>query len=142
MAEKTYQACQGAPVQPGGTCDYCGNAIRYCFGVRSADSKTFVVGCDCVEKIGDSGLVRQIAPAVRKLRRDKAAARAAAVAVELNQAIQSRAERMASLPHPLGYSDRVTGARLSMLDWARWMNNNCGATGKAAILRRIRKELP
>lgn len=26
VSEKTYQACNGAPVQPASTCDYCGTA--------------------------------------------------------------------------------------------------------------------
>lgn len=43
-----------------GTCCYCGTSLKNNFIVRSADDKTFVVGCDCVEKIGDKGLINAI----------------------------------------------------------------------------------
>ena len=36
---KVYQACQGAPEQPGGSCDYCGTGIMYQFLLRSADGR-------------------------------------------------------------------------------------------------------
>ena len=39
--EKVYQACHDAPQQPGGTCNYCGTGIRFCFWVESADKKKF-----------------------------------------------------------------------------------------------------
>jgi hypothetical protein len=38
--------------KPGGTCDYCGTGILYEFVIKSADGKSFVVGCDCVRKTG------------------------------------------------------------------------------------------
>ena len=41
----------GAPGQPMGTCNYCSNGIAYEHHIRSADGKTFKVGCNCVEKI-------------------------------------------------------------------------------------------
>ena len=50
MSRETYQACHGAPVQPGGSCDYCGQGITYQVRVRSADGAVFKVGCDCAEK--------------------------------------------------------------------------------------------
>lgn len=57
-SERKYQACPDAPVQPGASCDYCGTGIMGCYEVRSADGKRFVVGCDCIEKTGDAGLIR------------------------------------------------------------------------------------
>lgn len=46
-----YQACPGAPVQPGSSCDYCGQGIMDVFTIKGADGKTFKVGCDCVYKV-------------------------------------------------------------------------------------------
>jgi hypothetical protein len=40
----------GGHAQAGGSCDYCGTGIRWEFLIRSADNRTFKVGCDCVEK--------------------------------------------------------------------------------------------
>jgi len=69
--EKKYQACQGAPVQPGGTCEYCGTCIRYCYQIESGDGRRFVVGCDCVERAGDTELAEQVRRAERAYRRER-----------------------------------------------------------------------
>jgi hypothetical protein len=58
MFESVYVACPGAPVQPAGSCDYCGNGIRYCFQIKSADGKISKVGCDCIKKSGDEHLAK------------------------------------------------------------------------------------
>src|SRR5690348_11206782 len=68
MNENTYQACPGAPVQPGGMCDYCGSSIRFEFLIRSRDGKLFKVGSDCVHKTSDAGLRRVVDAKVREIR--------------------------------------------------------------------------
>lgn len=52
----------GSPGQPMGTCDFCGTGIADCYQIRSADLKTFVVGCDCVMKLEreDNRLVSEV----------------------------------------------------------------------------------
>jgi hypothetical protein len=49
-----YQACHGAPVQPGASCDYCGTGIMNVFWIKGSqpDAAEFRVGCDCVAKTG------------------------------------------------------------------------------------------
>ena len=39
------------------SCDHCGAAIRYEEIIRDTNGKTFKVGCVCVEKTGDRGLI-------------------------------------------------------------------------------------
>lgn len=39
-----------------GSCDYCGTPLTHNFIIRSHDGKKSVVGCDCVDKVGDAGL--------------------------------------------------------------------------------------
>lgn len=51
MSEKVYVAFPGAPAQPAGTCDYCGNGIRYCCHIKDSSGKEFIVGTDCVMKV-------------------------------------------------------------------------------------------
>ena len=51
MRENVYSACPGHS-QPGGTCAYCGQGIRYECVIKSHDGETFVVGMDCVAKLG------------------------------------------------------------------------------------------
>jgi hypothetical protein len=68
VTEKVFVACPGATPKAGSSCDYCGTGIRYEFWVRSACGKEFKVGCDCIHKTGDRGLIQQISAAERKLR--------------------------------------------------------------------------
>lgn len=71
--QKIHQACQGAPIQAGGSCDYCGTAIMHAYTIRCADGVEFVVGCDCVRKV-DRELVKECAAvrrdSARKMRRE------------------------------------------------------------------------
>lgn len=62
----------GAPGQPMGSCDYCGNGIAICCRIRSSDGKEFVVGSTCVGKVGDKGLMRNISFEMREQKRLKA----------------------------------------------------------------------
>lgn len=75
--EKTYQACPGAPIQVGGSCDYCGTGIRYQYIIKDATGRTFKVGSECVRKTKDAGLIKQFKtlPEVRKRNRDRAVAK-------------------------------------------------------------------
>lgn len=71
VEEKVYGPCN----QPAGTCDYCGNGIKYVYHVRSSDGKEFGVGCDCIRKVDrecllDSAL-KVKAAADRKAREEK-----------------------------------------------------------------------
>jgi arginine utilization protein RocB len=40
-----------------GSCDFCNTRIVNNFKVQSSDGKQFKVGCDCIEKVGDKGLI-------------------------------------------------------------------------------------
>jgi len=42
---------------PKDNCHFCGQMIRYLEVIRSSDGKEFHVGCNCVEKTGDKGLI-------------------------------------------------------------------------------------
>lgn len=41
----------GAPGQPMGSCQACGQGIAWCCWILSSDGKRFYVGSDCVEKV-------------------------------------------------------------------------------------------
>lgn len=76
VIKKTYQACHGAPVQAAGMCDYCGTGIMYCYQIKSADSRSFVVGCDCVIRTGQTApardsLTREVKALMREARKAK-----------------------------------------------------------------------
>lgn len=90
-----YQACHGAPVQPGASCDHCGTAIMNVYTIRAADGYTFKVGCDCVAKTGDAGLIREVKAAQAERRAEMRAARA--LAREEGRAAKARTEADAFL---------------------------------------------
>ncbi len=71
FSESKYQACPGAPIQPGSSCDYCGTGIMNVFLIKAACGKTFKVGCDCVAKVNDPRLVADV-KVIQKQRRDEA----------------------------------------------------------------------
>lgn len=70
----------GAPGQPMGTCDYCGQGIAICCKIRSADGREFIVGTDCVRKTGDAGMLRGVKSAEGQRRKERAAIVKAATA--------------------------------------------------------------
>lgn len=149
MEVKAHVACQGAPVQPGGTCDYCGQAILYVFHCISRDGKRFHVGSDCVARVGDEGLKRDLdrQPEWRRLKREKAQAAKArrdARVLEALKALLADKDALAALaeqPHPQGFVDRETGEPLTALDWAWWMMDHCGAAGREGLLKGLKKRL-
>lgn len=147
LVEKTYVACQGAPVQPGGTCAFCGTGIRYVCIVKSADGRAHDIGTDCVHKLEDERntndehareirrLADKVKAAQRKLAADKRAAKAAAVTANLEATLADEANRaaLAALPHPSPNAP----PHASLLSWSEWMLANAGAAGRARVAKAI-----
>lgn len=94
----------GGRSKPGGTCNYCGQGILYCFKVESSDGKRFVVGCDCIAHCHDPAerIVQQAKRALRDFKRvkageGKAAKRKAAAEARAAQWAAEREANIASL---------------------------------------------
>lgn len=109
VTEKVHCVPGGTP-KAGSSCDYCGTGIRYEFWVNSSDGKTFKVGCDCIHKTGDRGLIQQISVAERKLRDAKNAAAKARKAERLASRVDAAKKllpavqgTLVSKPHPNQY---------------------------------------
>jgi hypothetical protein len=136
----------GSPGQPMGACEYCGQGIAECCVIRDGNGKEFIVGNQCVAKaFRDYGF---ITPDEKFERERKAALRAAradrerTISTELAWRLANDAELIATLtakPHPMGFTNRTTGQPLTMLDWARWMLANAGASGRTKVRRAIDK---
>jgi hypothetical protein len=141
MNVNTYQACAGAPIQAGGSCDYCGTGIMYEFRIRSTDGKESVVGCDCINKVGDMGLKRMVetSPEYRKWEAEKKAAKTQATIEELKALITTHEEAMQVKAHPMGFTDRTTGKPLTYRDYVTWMYNHCGHAGRTSLVKAIKK---
>ncbi len=123
VTEKVFCVPGGTP-KAGSSCDYCGTGIRYEFWVNSSCGKTFKVGCDCIHKTGDRGLIKQISVAERKLRDVKNAAAKVRKADKLAKRIDAAKlilptvqGTLASQPHP---NQHFAAQGKTLLDYVRW----------------------
>ena len=124
MTIETYQACPGAPIQPGGSCDYCGHPIKQMYHIQSSDGKEFKVGCDCVEKTGDKGLKKQIDKKKREVAREK---RREQYICTKEAILKLRSDYdLTKLPHPNHF---MADKGLTLDDWLTWMFNHAGNAG-------------
>lgn len=152
---ETYQAVPGdsnCPIQPGTSCDYCGQGISNVAYIASADGKRFKVGFDCAEQLNslvnkahglECPIARMLAEVrTRRLRMERAArevkARKTRESVETQLADESIRAKLAAAPHPRGFVNRETGEALTLLDWAEWMMANSGAAGRAKIAKALK----
>lgn len=130
MSENVHTSPDGT-TKAGGSCDYCFTGIRYQFHLLSRDGKAFKVGCDCIDKSGDAGLMRAYKQSAqyRKLQKDKRDAKGAAAREACKALIEANRDSLASQPHPMGFIDRRTGTPLTLLDQVQWMYDHCGIAG-------------
>lgn len=124
FGREIFQAIPGdpsCPIQPGTSCDYCGTGIMDVAYIESADGKRSKVGCDCVQKAGDGGLLTRIkrSPEYRTLQRQKRQAKDEAIKAEFARLI----EDPKISHHRAGFDYR----------W-KW----CGAAGRYRIVRELR----
>lgn len=133
--ECKWRACPGAPIQCGGSCDYCGQGIMYAVAIRSADGKRFKVGCDCVARTGDAGLIKayKANPDVRKIERDKRAALDARKSAEWDALTADPDVRAKLSAHTVPNWNGV-GVR-PWLEVAEFAWPRCGAAGRARYLK-------
>ena len=143
----------GAPGQPMGTCDYCGQGIADCYAIRSADGKVSEVGCDCINKIykasnkTSSELARdKVYQETRRAILDaKNASRKASQDKKIAELLAQVAEHeslLKGLPHCKSYWAEQGQTRWDEL---QWYLQNAGRKGKLdalkMALKRVEKEL-
>jgi hypothetical protein len=128
-----FQAIPGdpsCPIQPGTSCDYCGQGIMDVFHLASADGRRFKVGSDCINRAGDRGLKRAIAPAIRKAQHARDDARVAKAAAELDGV----REALRAQPHPYLF---MAAKGSTLLDFVEWNLGHAGRSGKVKAARAI-----
>ncbi len=138
--EEVYQACQGAPIQPGTSCDYCGQGIRYVVDIQAACGACFKVGCDCAEKTHKKGTpvytkakrYRLDMQAKRRKERAKVRIQAAQEALETAEIRKALSES----PHP---NKRRADKGDTLLDWSLWMMRHAGTKGRLDVARCVEK---
>ena len=137
---KTYQACPGAPIQVGGSCDACGNGIKHFCWIEDVNGKRFKVGNVCVNKVDKKlGKVadRAVAATKKAATAERENARIAA-AIELLASNEALRAELASFPHPNDWRAEQGATRL---DYFGWMFENAGHSGSMKITRAIDKIL-
>lgn len=160
--KRVFYACPGAPMQCGGSCDYCGTGIVHTFIIVSADGKRFVVGSDCVAKTGDRAMVREAGAARREYqareskaarderrgshrRRARGAANVAAHAddlAKLGEIAENGSGRLAEIAADMAqgiragrfYTDRMRDAVARMWKAYTFEPSHVGTVGKMANL--------
>ena len=130
--------------QPAGSCDFCGQGIKYCCQIKSADGKQFEVGTDCVCKLGrdDNALVERVereVKAIEKQQRDERKAKrvarenlkieAAAAVLATNEAVR---EQLAAKRHP-----HFPAPDKTLLDYCEWLIANGGQSGRLRAVHYI-----
>ena len=131
---KKFQACHGAPVQPGASCDYCATGIMGVYWLKSADGNRFKVGCDCVRKTGDKGLIRFVDAKEREMATAKTHARQDARIAAAKAAVAALSEKLASMPHPTPWqAERGRTA----LDYVSFMFERAGRKGMCEAAKYI-----
>lgn len=140
---RVFRACPDAPAQAGATCQFCGHAIMNCCEIKSADGKEFIVGCDCVERIGEKGIVEQFktSPEYRKHQEKVRREKAVYAGDRVRQLLNDNRAKFVSLPHPYGFYNRKTGLPLNFLDYCEWMLEHSGDSGIVKLARRVSREL-
>lgn len=129
VEEKTYQACPGAPVQPGGSCDYCGTGIRYMVHVLSADNNRFKIGMDCAQKLykeSNTKIPREdsVARAIREHKNELARASRERRELELIRRLSAELasipnwiEALKAIPHSAPYWAAQGETAWTQLNW-------------------------
>lgn len=135
----------GAPGQPMGTCDFCGNGIKHVFVIESSDGKRFRTGSECVYKTGDAGLKKVVDQKVRDLKREARHEREEAQIEELEVMLSQREVQdvLSAHPHPRAILPQASDffKAQSLWDWSQWMMLNAGNSGKLRVFRTVKKIL-
>lgn len=133
-----FQAAPGASVQPGTSCDYCGTGIMYVCLIQDRNGKQFKVGCDCVGRTGDAGLIKAY-KSTKEYRAHQKALRDAKDDMnraEIERFLADDAFCATLAGHPFttswGKEDNLLNAAQRSLPW-------CGAKGRSEWLRTFKK---
>lgn len=138
ITQSVYQALPGAPKQPGASCQYCGTGIMYCFHLEAANGKRFHVGCDCIKRSGDGGLIRAYknSPQYRAMQAEKRTAKDAHVKAQLEALLAAHDPALDVVSDdPRNYK------RLTVFAWVQQSLPWCGAAGRARYLRIMQRTI-
>ena len=143
----------GAPGQPMGTCDYCGQGIAYVCRVESADGKIFRVGMDCVNKLfrddnktpsqqaranAQDPVWREIDRKRRQIQREQRHKREDRRIAEGSAKVEQCRQQLSEIPHTLSYWAEQGQTAWDQYEWAM---KNAGRSGTLQAIARALKLL-
>jgi hypothetical protein len=142
VAEKFITHPDGT-TQAAGSCAFCGQGIRYVYTVIGRDQRPFNVGCDCVERTGDAGLIKSYKqrPEVRAMARAKAKARDDRVIAEWNALIDTPEAIECLTGYKVAGRPWIPGEQITAYEDFKRIWNRCGASGRARTLRLLKQRL-
>lgn len=141
-SREVYQACPGAPVQVGGSCDHCSTGIMDTFHFEAPETgEKFKVGSTCVGKMLKEMKTRSLSAAMVAIRRqrnakarERAAVRREARKAEATALIETVRDTASALPHPQEWRAKQGD---TLTDWAEWMLKNGGEPAYKAVIKRL-----
>lgn len=135
---KTYQACPGAPIQVGASCDACANGIKHVCWIEDAEGKRFKVGNVCVGKV-DKIMAKKVDREVKAAKKAETKKREDArieAAKELLATDEQIREDCSNHEHPMAW---LAKKGLTRLDYFEWSFENAGQSGRMKIVRALDK---
>ena len=123
----TYQACPGAPIQPGGACDYCGTGISIWCWIEDSEGKRFKVGSECVNKVSSDKAFREDAKyAIARYRTQERNQKEHQRIQRGRELVSDLAATLRHMPHSQPWA-REKG--MTKLDEIQWWFSNAGHKG-------------
>ena len=119
------------------SCAYCATAIMDAYIIQSSDGKRFKVGCECVKKTGDLGIILAVKTAKAKKDREYRHAREACKLREGAELMADQRVRdfLSKYPH----SKEWAAARGdTLLDEITWLIKNSGVSGTLRAYARVK----
>lgn len=133
----------------GSYCLFCGHLISYEYHVLDVNGKQFHVGCDCIESVGDAGLISKALHAKKILMAEIKAKKQEADKATLLEMVTQNSPVMnllKSTPHPFITNDYKTGRELTYFDYImyftkepKWLKG-AKASSLLAGIRKIEKK--
>ena len=127
--------------QAGGSCDYCGTGIRLECHVQGADGRRFKVGCDCIAKVGDVGILKayKSSPEFRAHQKKLRDAKGKAAMATISDLMRQYTTALKAKPHPHGFKDRETGQPLTKFDSLTWQFEHMSWSSAPQYLKGLQK---
>jgi len=121
--------------KPGGTCAYCGTYIVNMFNVVSADGKYFHVGCECIKKTDDSGLIQLLKNDQKKMAKQRKINKLNARIAAAKEKLPVVRGQLSSQPHPSPY---FAEQGKTLLDYVNWCFENLHNEKACSIIEGIK----